>query len=221
MERFAITQTESGFRIEGFPDGAKVVRIDGPKANRLSDLSLHKSDLEFADDCLNAINDLPKESILIREALWRSAIVHFLKCFGDAGARFQLSADRIYSTEPPEAKMAYAYFKGLRNKHLIHDENSYAQSVPGAILNKGNKKYKIEKIVCMSAIARTLESGNYSNLKLLIKKAREWVVSEFENLCDLLTKELEKISYEALLAREAPCYRAPTVDDINKNRKKS
>ena len=76
----------------------------------------------------------------------------------------------------------FDYFKNLRNKHFIHDENSYAQSLPGAVLNKGNKPFKIEKIICVNTVAETLEQENYSNLQLLIEKARDWVDKEFEAL---------------------------------------
>lgn len=186
MEHFAISKRESGFHIEGFPDAVKVVMIDGPEAKRLADLFLHKEDLEFADACLDAINQTPESPLVAREALWRSAIVHFMKCFGNS-ARFQLSAAKIYKGESPEALMAFEYFKDLRNKHFVHDENSYAQSIPGAVLNNGTRGYKIEKIICFAAFGATLEQGNYGNLKLLIGKARTWVVSEFDSLCSHLS----------------------------------
>ena len=159
MESHPISQRESGLHIEGFPDAVKVLAIKGPRAKRLSDLALHRADLDFAEECLDAINVTPEEPRVLREALWRSAILHFLKCFGDAGARFQLSAERILKGTPPEAAMAFDYFKGLRNKHIVHDENSCSQSIPGAILNNGNKAYKIEKIICFSAKAEPARGG--------------------------------------------------------------
>ena len=218
MEQFDISRSESGLHIEGFPNAVKILRVEGPRAKRLADLALHRADLDFAENCLDGINQVPEEPHFIREALWRSAIVHVLKCFGDSGARFQLSAETVLRGQPPEAMMAYNYFKGLRNKHLVHDENSYAQSIPGAILNKGDKENKIEKIVCFSAIAGTLSQENYSNLILLIHKARSWVVAEFDQLCDVLTKELEKEPYEKLLGKDSLSYRVPTIDEIHKNR---
>ena len=30
------------------------------------------------------------------------------------------TAEKILKTEPPEAMMTFNYFKGLRNKHLVH-----------------------------------------------------------------------------------------------------
>lgn len=218
MEQFPISKTHSGLHIEGFPHAVKVIAINGPEAKRLADLSLHRRDLEFADDCLDAINQTQENLDVVREALWRSSVIHFIKCFGNS-ERFQLSAMRIYKNEPPEALIAFKYFKDLRNKHFVHDENSYAQSIPGAVLSNGTKAYKIEKIICFSAFGETLEQGNYGNLKLLIKRARIWVVSEFDFLCESLTATLEKESYHNLLARDAITYRVPTADEISSTRK--
>jgi hypothetical protein len=217
MEHIPLSQTDTGLHIEGFPDAVKVVQIDGPKAKRLADLALHRSDLQFADACLDTINTVPGVPDVLREALWRSAIVHFVKCFGGASARFQLSAERIYKGEP-EGLVAFRNFRDLRNKHFVHDENSYSQSLPGAVLNKGDKEYKVEKIVCLRIRGETLKQGTFSDLKLLVSKARAWVVSEFDALCSAVTQELERESYEALANRKALTFQAPTADEIGNRR---
>ncbi len=219
MDRFTISKKDAGFHIEGFPDSVKVIKLEGAHARRLSDLALHRADLDFADACLCALTTLPDDTVVVRESLWRSAIIHFSKCFGNSRGRFQLSAKRIYKDEAPEAMRVFAYFHDLRNKHFVHDENSYAQSIPGAILNRADKKYKIEKIVCFSARAATLGQENFANLKLLIEKARGWVASEFDTLCDILTKELEQESYAKLFEKDSLNYQVPTVEEIGKNRK--
>ena len=217
MEQFSITKTESGFQIEGFPDAAKVIQIKGPKSKQLADLSLHKTDLEFAFECLETINQTSDKPWVVRQALWRSATIHYTKCFGGNKARGQLDSNKIYKGNS-DALTAFNYFKNLRNKHFIHDDNSYAQSIPCAILNKPAKSYKIEKIVCFSAIGETLEQGNWNNLHLLIQTARKWVVVEFDILCDTITKELEAKPYEDLNNLEPVTYTVPKIDDLKKNR---
>jgi hypothetical protein len=219
MENFEISQRDSGLHIEGFPDAVKVIQIDSPDAVRLSDLALHKADLEFADRCLEAINTVPEEPHVLRESLWRSSIIYFLKCFGNSKARFRLTTDEVLREEPPEAIEAFRYFKSLRDKHLVHDENSYAQSIPGAVLNNGSKDYKIEKIVCFSASSVTLEQGSYGNLKLLIGRSLSWVTQEFDQLCDKLTEVLEKETYATLAARPDLTYTVPTLEELHKNRR--
>jgi hypothetical protein len=218
MEPIPFSQVAGGFHIEGFPDAAKLLRLDGPKAKRLSDLCLHKSDLDFVADCLDAINKIPMENAVVRAALWRSAVVHFVKCFGDSRSRFQLDAAHIYKDRPPEAMLAFQFFRDLRNKHFVHDENSYAQSIATAVLNKGDKPFKIEKIVCISTIADVLGQENWANLKLLNETAHRWVVAEFDALAVLLTKELEAESYESLLLKGAVEYRVPSVEEMSKRR---
>jgi hypothetical protein len=218
MEFYSVTEVEGGLHIEGFPDAVKLIKLDGPKARRVSDLLLHKRDLEFANACLEAINNVPADPSTVREALWRSAVVHFVKCFGNSAARFQLSRERIYKNDP-EAMQVFEYFQHLRDKHVVHDENSYSQSIPGAILNRGDKPYKIEKILCFSAHLQTLEQNNYSNLKLLIQKALDWVNVEFDKCCDIITNDLEAIAYDDLLNKPDLIYQAPEVNRVGENRR--
>ena len=68
----------------------------------------------------------------------------------------------------PQALVAFVYFDNLRDKHLVHDVNPYAQPIPGAILNKPGFGPKIAKIICSGMVANTLEFANVSNLHLLI-----------------------------------------------------
>jgi hypothetical protein len=217
MEYFDITKTPAGFHIEGFPDALKVIRLDGPKARRLADLSLHKADLEFALECLTHINKVSDEPHVMRQALWRSAVVHFVKCFGGSDSRFSLDARVIYKSDP-EGIEQYKYFESLRNKHLVHDENSYAQCLPGAILNKGDSPHKIERVVCLNIIGDTLSQGSYSNLHLLVAVALNWVTAQFDQLSDLVTEELEAVDYDLLFSREGIVYSKPEPDDVHKKR---
>jgi hypothetical protein len=212
MEFYSTSESEHGLQIDGIPDGSKVIAINGYKAHRLSDLALHQQDLRFSLEALDTLNQAPNDSPFIQEALWRTAIIHFIKCFGE-GARFQLSAPKIYKGKPPEAIEAFTYFKALRNKHVAHDESAYAQSVPGAVLNDGSKPYRVEKIVCFSARAATLVQGNFANLRLLVSDALSWVNAEFDKLCNELTTELEALSDDELATKGPLQYRVPTVDE--------
>jgi hypothetical protein len=217
MESFEITKTAAGFHIEGFPDAVKVIRIEGPKARRLADLALHRADLEFGLLCLEEINRAPLEPYILRQALWRSAVVHLVKCFGASESRFSLDSRVVYKGDA-EGVEQYKYFESLRNKHLVHDENSYAQCLPGAILNKVENPHKIAKIACLSVFGDTLSQGSYSNLHLLLTLAQKWVVAQFDELCDVITKDLEGEPYDALLSRQAITYTVPGPEDVHGKR---
>lgn len=217
MEHFSITKTPEGFHVEGFPNAVKVVRIAGPKAQRLADLALHKVDLDFTLECLEAINKTPDEPYLLREVLWQAAIVHYIKCFGQSESRFSLNPKTVYKGDTG-AFEPYKYFDSLRNKNLVHDENSYTQCLPGAVLNKKDMDQKIAKIVCLSLVGSTLGQENYQNLHLLATRAREWVVTQFDELCNVLTSDLEPKDYEELFAMEGITYTAPTADEVHEPR---
>jgi hypothetical protein len=217
METIALAD-RPGLHIDGFPNAVKVLALKGPVARRIADLALHRGDLLFARDCLEQVNRTPEEPALLRHALWRSAIVHFAKCYGDSTARSQLSPKKVLRGEAPVAIEVFEYFKALRNKHVVHDENPLAQSLPGAILNARDQPRKIEKIISLSLVAETLGQEHYSNLHLLIQKSLTWVEKEFDRLCLQLTTELEAIPYEQLLAMPAPEYRAPEADSVHARR---
>jgi hypothetical protein len=220
MEDLRFSKTDAGFHIEGFPNAVKVIKLDGKLAAQLSSYSLHHFDLGRALSILESINEVDPEQYVIREALWHQAIVTYIKCFRPSDARYQLDEKRLYKKEPSEALEVFYYFLAMRNKNIIHDENSYTQCLPGAVINNRAQKYKIAKIVCMNVIGSDLGQETYSNLHLLITKALEWVQAKYDSLCDRLTRELEAEEYESLLEREGITYSKPSADDVHKSRAK-
>lgn len=216
MENIDFTFNENAFHIEGFPDAVKVLKITGPKSKRLADLALHRDDLSFALECLKTINCMPENPHILRSVLWETAIVRFIKCFGQSEARFSLDPKVIYNSDA--ALSAYRFFVSLRNKHIIHDENSYTQCIPSAALNKDGMSHKIAKIICLHVSGVTLDQDNYNNLHLLVADAEKWVVGQFDKLCDIIASELEAKSYVDLFAMEGIDYAAPAADDVHNSR---
>ncbi|MBF6033055.1 hypothetical protein H8F23_07320 [Pseudomonas sp. P155] len=216
MENLNLVMTENGLNLLGITDAVKLVEIDHPLAKRVADLYLHKIDIEFSNSCLDAINRT--EDQIIREALWRSAVIHFFKCFGD-GIRFLLMSDQIYKGLPKEANESFKYFKLLRNKHIAHDENPYNQCLSCAAINDGGKDYHVEKIVCISSTSSTLDASHWSSLKALTDRALEWITLEFDISCEKLTKILEKETYEQITSKPSPHVTAPTAREIGDRRK--
>jgi hypothetical protein len=217
MEKIPLTYNGSSFHVEGFPDAIKLLKIPGAKSRCLADLSLHKNDLLFALECLESINRTPPEPQLLREVLWEAAIVHFIKCFGDNASRFSLKANLIYK-DVNEALAPYDFFLHLRNKNIVHDENSYTQSLPAAVLNTNGSARKIAKIICLTVDAGTLDQGSYNNLHLLLNHALTWVTIKFDELCNIVTSELEAKCYDELAAMESVAYTVPSANDVHSNR---
>lgn len=201
--------------VNGLPDAVKFVRIDGPIARQIAHYALHKYDLEFVLESLKQINLTSSDSV--KTALWEIAIVKFIKCFSGSSARIQLDEKLVYR-DRTGAMEAFDYFKNLRNKHVVHDENSYTQSIPAAALNDGKKDFKIEKIVAIGARGITLDQANYANLELLTLDALDWVRTKFDDLCVRMTSELEKESLETLNKLPAITLKTPGITEIDKRR---
>lgn len=216
MEHFKISESSGGWVVDGIPNAAGLISLVGPLARRLSDLSLHREDLLFARQALDTL-DSYLTADFVREALWRTAIIHYYKCFGD-GVRFQLTAKKIYATSPPESLEAFEYLKALRNKHFVHDENAYAQCLTGAVLNGGDKDYKVEKIVSLCTKAVTLVEGNFRNLSLLADEALNWVTNQFDELCVRISDDLEARTYADLMALGALSYQVPVIEQAFRTR---
>ena len=87
------------------------------------------------------------------------------------------------------------------------------------MLNKPGMDHKVVKIVCLSVIGDTLSQDNYNNLHLLGTRAPDWVIAQFDELCSLLTSELEPKSNDELLAMDAVTYERPEADDVHKSRR--
>ncbi|MCI4680569.1 hypothetical protein K9U39_02350 [Rhodoblastus acidophilus] len=152
----------------------------------------------------------------MRNVLWETAIVRFIKCFGQSEARFRLDPKASYDSDA--ALNSYKFFASLRNKNIIHDENSYTQCMPGAVLNKDGMSHKIAKIICLDVSGTTLEQDNYNNLHLLATDAQKWVSGQFDKLCDIITSELEAKPYVELFAMEGITYTAPAADGVHTSR---
>lgn len=217
MEPLYFIFNNGRIEIQGFSDDVRAITLTPIEGKWLADLSLHREDLQFSARCLDEINLHPTNQF-VQQALWRCAVVHFVKCFGDGARRF-LQPAQILKGQPNIAVWAFGYMKALRHKHIIHDDNTLSQSISGAILNAPSAQHKIAKVFAMPMHADTLMDENYSNLKLLCELALGWVEAEFDCEADRITVELEKLSHDELNSRVEPSYQVPQVDEIDVSRK--
>jgi hypothetical protein len=193
-----ISHETKTLEINGVPDAVMTVALTGVQAQWLADLTLHNTDMLFAQSCLNEINK-HLDNELVRTALWNSAIISYMKCF-NTGIRQILPERKMYQVQ---ALGEHDYFKALRNKNIAHDENPFNQCHPIAMVNNGTKSYKVESILAMQIEVATLEHSTFNNLMLLIRQALKWIDAEQAKSRALLTAELEAIDY-AILAAMAP-----------------
>jgi hypothetical protein len=208
VEGHEVTFDGTNFIVHDFEDAARLVRLDGNMAKRLGDLYLHCHDLTFARRCLESIDlvDPP----LAKEALWRSAIVHWGKCFG-SDSRFQLS---IKMYEAGIQRDVFEYFKALRNKHIVHDDNAYHQAIPVGVIAAPGGINNVEEVICLDIRGDTLGPENFGNLRLLITTALDWTTKEIDKQANVLKESLEMRPRTELLAMPIPTWTAPTAADV-------
>ena len=204
--------------IDGFPDAAKVISVSAlaPGLSRnLADLALHRLDLMFARDCLADLHDCGSE--VASEALWRSAIIYYCKCFDDtARARKFLRSGEIFDRGDP--RKLHRYFMTLRNKHIAHDENAYLQAHPVAVIAGEDKGYSVEKVLYLTFQSRTRDETNRQKLGLLVTHVLSWTEARIEEYYKLIRVELEKHDYQVLLQQPDRKYHAPAPSDHSSTR---
>jgi hypothetical protein len=133
LHNYTFHKTDTGYELVGFPDMVKVLAISEADAGGLIDLALHDVDLQRARAYLYAMATPQWTDPIVREGLWHSAVVRFMKCYGE-GVRSRLD-HRVIHAEAG-ARGAFAYTDSLRDNHVAHDVNSFAQVRTAAVLNK-------------------------------------------------------------------------------------
>ena len=212
MEPLNFIKTPGSFHITDYPDAVKVIGLTGAEARQLSDYGAHLFDLDFATSCLAAINE--EEDFMVREALWHSAVIHFIKCFQFSKTRLKLREEVVYESDSG-ARTAFTYVKNLRNKNIAHDENAYSQCLPGAVLNRPDANLRVPKVMFLTAVASTLGPEDWSNLHMLATSARDWIRGRVDDLSDVIARELNQLSYEELDSRPVLEYSKPGPEDLN------
>jgi hypothetical protein len=215
-ENISLAYENGNLRLDGYPDGARVIALTSREARQLEHYAAHQMDLEFAKNCLDRI--VNQADIGTQEALWRSAIIFYHKCFTGGSARSTMLKERKVYKGNDLALQAFAYFRDLRNKHLIHDENSFSMVSVGAIVNSGNKPYKVEKIVTNAGYMVTLQEANFGNLNLLVDGAINWVNAAYLEICEQISRDLEQEEIADLLRRPELQVKVPTHAEIGKRR---
>jgi hypothetical protein len=218
MQRYKVTLIDGKFHIEGFPDAVKVISpsaLSPHLSRQVADCVLHRDDLSFAKHCVEQLSNFDNVP-LVREALWRSAIVHYCKCFDQSGkVRGPLT---IKYLPKGVARVCHQYFLDLRNKRLVHDENSYTQTSVGAVITPSGQDFNVE-VICTKITGVILTDENLSNLSSLISEMLSQVELRFDQLVAKIKEALESQSYETLLSQpEMAPYRVPTIDEVSKTR---
>ncbi|MBX9961833.1 MAG: hypothetical protein K2Y35_02170 [Burkholderiales bacterium] len=213
-----ITKIGDKLDIEGYPNAVAVKRIDDPIARQLQGIALHHFDLSYCRAALAELTHLDRSiQPLLAEALWVSTIARYFKCFGRNKSRTQLSPEKILKNHPG-AEEVFGYFRDLRDKHIIHDENPYSQAFTGIALNVKDAEYKIADVFSLAMNAFTVDDDHLRSFTQLTAVTLAWVDAKRDELHNLLGKQYEQWEYEVLLALPDIAFTVPTSDKVDSKR---
>jgi len=178
----------------------RTVTLTGYEADRISDISLHLDDLTFGLQCLEEMENISPEREVSKNALWRCAVIHFLKCFNST-AKFKLSPETIFYNDAVKNDENFLFFKSLFSKYLLHDEKSFKQYKTNVILKDNGESLAVGKIQSYAVSEHRFTEKNFKNLKHLIQTTKDWVEVEREILLKTMTIRIEKEPRERFAQR--------------------
>lgn len=189
-----------------------IYNVEGQIARQMIDLQLHKVDLMFVADCLRLLTHQHVTHTIESEAIWIAAIVRFFKCFsGTDGGRTQLSYKKVFKAEPPEAMVSFVRLEVLRNKTLVHDQNSFMQGKLGVpIAFPPNARPRMGPLMFLSFVATTLDDESVSNLTLLTQCALKWIEVKYAELERRVVADLKNEKVETIVARGPVTWTSPS-----------
>ncbi len=200
--------------IEGYPDASVLVEIPSPLGRRLADLRMHQVDLAF---CERAMQSLANETLdppsVAAEALWIAAITKFFSCFG-SGGRAQLNASAVFKAMP-DARTAFEYYRSLRNKHVVHDENNLNYAVAGVALRADGS---VCDVISLHVATLNYEREVLQTLYNLIAHVQGYVGRKIDEVHKACFAALEVMDPQQRLALPKVIYRAPLAEDVDKPR---
>lgn len=193
-------------------------QINDHVAKQLQAIVLHEVDLYFCCYCLNELAslDCEKESDLA-EAFWISCIARFFKCFGGSKARSQLSARKIFKSNP-QGNEAFKYFKALRDRHIIHDENPFSEAFVAIAINPPEHKNSVAQVFGGPVHLFTINSADLKRLRQLIDTTLAWVSGKRVELEKALTVTYGQWTRDRLLALPDVTTSCPDPNDVFRTR---
>lgn len=209
------------FRIDGYPNAIAAKALRPSDSKELAALALHRSDLGKCVAWLDQIDKVlalkTEEGKTIADGLMLAVIAKAFKCFGTSASRGKLRKEDITGTD--NSKIAvFDYFKNLRNKHVIHDENSYSQSFPALIVNNVNEPTKVADVLILAFNSNYLDQSHLAALRQLVTATKEWIENRCEKLRTEMVAKYDKMSHQDLMALGDLVYKAPTASDVQTKR---
>jgi hypothetical protein len=196
-------------------NGLTQVHLTGRIAERVAALSLHHYDMSFCERILKEhhpkfVQDYNDVSL----ALWIAVLTKFMSCFQSSKARARLDPRNVYGSNPT-ALQHFELLLALRNKHIVHDENSHYEAAAFAWLEPSGD---VRQVGPMLSVAR-IDPELVAAMRLLVAHAQDYIHVAMEDAGQALLEEVQAMtSEERTSLPKGVWFDLPTEDDIKKTR---
>jgi hypothetical protein len=177
-------------------------------------LFLHRTDLFRAREFLAEFDKLgvPTPNLVrpgyampvVAQSLWLSALGATMKCFQRSVSRKKLDPARVFGADKTQpVRAAFDLLKDLRNKHVLHDENDWMQTVPYAIYaDAGNNQAKFGDINCV--VLEGTDIAHIGQLRTVVDAACDWITEQIDIHTEAIRADLQGRAYSAVAAMPPP-----------------
>jgi hypothetical protein len=189
--------------------------LTGPIAAHVGELSLHHFDISFCERILKEyqlkfVNEYSDVSL----ALCIAVVTKFMSCFQGSEARPPLHPKKVYRTHP-KALQDFELLMALRNKHVVHDENSHYNAAAFAWLEPNGD---VRGVGPMLTAAR-IDPTHVTMMCNLVVHALDFLNTAMAKAGKaLLTRVQEMTSEERIALPLGVYFPLPTEEDIKQTR---
>lgn len=217
----SLQKVESGENLRVLPEGqAPMYSVHHESARRWVDLSLHLADLEVTLGWLELLTHKHTQATPEADALWTAALTMFFKCFKRSESRSKLDAAVVLANEPEEGRAQFSILEALRDKTVVHDENSYTQgAVLVPIASPDGPVARVGPPFVTLFMASTLDDWHISNLRLLTLASIAYVKSAMAEVSADVEAYIRSASRSDLVAAGPYIYKSPSVAAASRSRK--
>jgi hypothetical protein len=190
-----------------------MIAVPAEYAKAYVNLFRHRTDLWRARHFLAEIDKqggVPAPGLLragsplptVIHALWIAALSATFKCFQGSVSRKKLNPATVFGNDTA-VRASYDVLKDLRNRHVLHDENDWMQTVPYAIYgDAGNDQATLGDINCV--VLEGTETAHIGQLRTVVDAACDWIAQQIDAHTEAIRADLQGRAYSALAAMPRP-----------------
>jgi hypothetical protein len=197
-------------------DDGRAAHLWGPIAARVASLSLHHFDISFCERVLKEHHPkFVKKYSDLSLALWIAVLTKFMSCFRDSKARPRLDPKKVFGANSVSLQQ-FELLMALRNKHVVHDENSHYEAAAFAWLEPNGD---VRSVGPMLSVAR-IDPELVTAMRSLVEQAQGYINNALADAGKELFAQVQAMTPEERMALPTGVYfPLPSDGDIKQTRR--